>query len=96
MSAPNAKAAPVWSLTAEEFWTQLRELVATEVAAAVSQEPAPLLTFEEAAALCKCSTRHLRRLRSQGLPVVMLGESVRFERDTLLNWLRTRPGADVG
>lgn len=83
---------PVWSLSADDFWRQLRGLVAAELSLITSKRPTALLTLEEAAALCKCSTRHIRRLRTLGLPVVLLGDSLRFEPDAVLQWLRVRSG----
>jgi hypothetical protein len=49
-----------------------------------------LLTQEDAARFCRCSVRHFRRLRDEGLPTLWLGESPRFERDAVLAWLRSR------
>ena len=84
------KLEPLWSLEADEFWNRLRGLLATEMSLIAMQRPTALLTIDEAAALCKCSTRHIRRLRTLGLPVVMLGDSVRFEADAVVQWLRAR------
>lgn len=84
MTEPKPSGAPVWSLGADEFWAKLRALVVAELTLIAGQRPTALLTLEEAAALCKCSTRHIRRLRTLGLPVLMLGDSLRFEPDAVL------------
>ena len=36
------------------------------------------------------STRHLARLRAQGLPVIHLGRSARFDPDAVMEWLQLR------
>ncbi len=87
---PNAESLPVWATGSGEFWTRLREIVREELVELDRLAPSPLLTLEEAAKYFRCSTRHLRRLRTEGLPCVMLGESPRFERDAVVAWLRAR------
>jgi excisionase family DNA binding protein len=81
---------PAWSLSEAEFWQRQREVIREALAELAMPAGGALLTVEEAAQLCRCSTRHIRRLRSEGLPVVLLGQSPRFERDALLAWLRVR------
>jgi excisionase family DNA binding protein len=80
---------PLWALPADAFWFQLRALVAEELESIAVRQRA-LLTLEETAELCRCSTRHIRRLRRDGLPVLFLGDSPRFEREAVLSWLRER------
>ena len=87
--AVGRSARPAWSLTEDEFWPRLREAVREELAALADSSPG-LLTVQEAARMCRCSTRHLLRLRAEGMPVVMVGESPRFDRDAVLAWLRSR------
>jgi len=92
MTPRGSESLPVWATESGQFWTRLREIVRDELAALDQLARDSLLTLEEVAELCRCSTRHIRRLRSEGLPCMMLGESPRFERDAVLAWLRTRPG----
>lgn len=87
---------PVCAVTEEEFWAGLRDLVREELAEFARLAPAQLLTLEETAELCRCSGRHIRRLRGEGLPAVMLGQSPRFERDAVLAWLRAQGSRGSG
>ncbi len=43
--------------------------------------------------LC-CSAAHVDKLRKRGLPVVHVGESVRFEPGKVLEWLRHNGSTD--
>jgi excisionase family DNA binding protein len=79
---------PAWSLSEAEFWEKHREVLREELAEIARPNGGALLTSDEAAQLCRCSTRHLRRLRDEGLPVILLGDSPRFEREAVLAWLR--------
>jgi excisionase family DNA binding protein len=89
--APNrAPERPAWSLSQDEFRELQREVIRQVLAELLPCVPTGLLTLEETAELFRCSTRHVRRLRHEGLPVVWVGESPRFERDAVLAWLRTR------
>jgi hypothetical protein len=75
---------------------QLRAVVAAAVVDALESEPArpeplpALLTQKTLAFELGCSDRQIWNLRQQGLPVVWLGESPRFELATVLAWLRAR------
>lgn len=52
--------------------------------------PQLLLTKHELARALQCSPSTLDRLRKEGMPVVMLGESPRFEAAAVTDWLRVR------
>lgn len=78
---------PVATLTVGE----LKKLLAEQAPCPPGPDADALLTAEDVAQLLRCSTRHVRRLRKDGLPVVWLGEAPRFERDAVLAWLRRRP-----
>jgi excisionase family DNA binding protein len=82
-------AQPLATLTVGE----LRRLLSELVLPPPQPEHEALLTLEDLARTLRCSTRHIRRLRGEGLPVVMVGEAPRFERDAVLAWLRARSGA---
>jgi excisionase family DNA binding protein len=83
---------PVWAIPQDEFWQRHREAIREELASLLGSLAAPLLSLDETAQLCGCSTRQIRRLRLEGLPTVMVGEAPRFERDAVLAWLRARAG----
>ena len=74
------------TLDAAPLLAALRGSAGTEVV----PTPQPLLTQEETAQFCRCSVRHFRRLRDDGLPTLWLGESPRFDREAVLAWLRMR------
>ena len=40
------------------------------------------------------SAAHVDNLRKRGLPTVMIGQSVRFEPEAVLSWLRDQRGAN--
>lgn len=44
------------------------------------------------AAKLKCSPRQIDTLRTKGLPVVMVGDLVRFDFAAVVTWLRARKG----
>jgi hypothetical protein len=71
----------------------LRELVREAVTEALpSPEPAPALLDRRAlAAALACCTDKIDQLRREGMPVVKLGDSPRFELQRCLEWLRARP-----
>jgi len=55
----------------------------------------PLLVDKQALAQkLGCSAGHIDNLRKQGLPVVKVGEAVRFEPGAVLDWLRQRQSND--
>jgi excisionase family DNA binding protein len=90
VTAGAASPRPAWSLSEVEFREVQREIIRDALTELLPTVPTPLLTLEETAEFFRCSTRHIRRLRREGLPAVMLGESPRFERDAVLAWLRSR------
>jgi excisionase family DNA binding protein len=92
MSSDPGSQRPAWTLSEREFWERQREIVRDALSELLPSSPARLLTLEETAQLLRCSPRHVRRLRSEGLPVLMVGEAPRFERDAVLAWLRARSG----
>lgn len=48
-------------------------------------------TAEDLAGFLKVSVSYVRKLtRTAGLPAVRIGHSVRYDRQTVLNWLNTR------
>jgi len=77
---------PVATLTVGD----LKRLLAEHLPASQGPDADTLLTTDDVAQLLRCSVRHVRRLRKDGLPVVWLGEVPRFERDAVVAWLRTR------
>ncbi len=48
-----------------------------------------LLTIKELMSFLKVKRNTVYELRKQGLPVIHLGRSVRFERDDVINWVRS-------
>lgn len=77
------------TIVAEVLRDELREALAM-----VSRERLPaLLTTEQVARELGVSTGTIRRLRQEGLPTVMVGESPRFQLDTVLSWFAARGGA---
>ena len=55
-----------------------------------AEVPAALMTDKETAAMLSVSTRHLHRLRDRGdIPQpIRLGGSVRWRRQSILDWLK--------
>jgi len=52
-----------------------------------------LLTKQELARSWSCSVSTIDRLRTEGLPTVLIGESPRFHAATATAWLQTRGGS---
>lgn len=72
---------------------QLAELVRNAVAEALAEQredaPALLLDRSGIAKALGCSPSTINRLRQEGMPCVLLGDSPRFEADRCVEWLRT-------
>lgn len=83
----------VVTLTRGELVMLLRETsmeTARQVAAALSIQR-PLVVDRPTLALqLGCSPAHIDGLRKHGLPTLMVGQSVRFESQSVLAWLRER------
>lgn len=82
--------APAFTLTGH----QLSALIAGAVADALgAHAKEPLLVDKQVLAKrLGCSAAHVDNLRKRGLPVVMVGEAVRFAPDAVLDWLRRQTG----
>jgi excisionase family DNA binding protein len=46
-----------------------------------------ILTKEELASYLKVTERTIDRLRKKGMPFFKVGDTVRFKKDAVLNWL---------
>jgi hypothetical protein len=70
--------------------SELAALVAAAVGEALEKGAgAPLLVDKQALAQrLGCSPAHIDALRKRGLPVVMVGQLVRFEPERVVEWLR--------
>jgi hypothetical protein len=80
-------AAPVGGVTLAD----VRLLVRDELAALLAERAAPrLLTTDELADFLQVSSRTIRSLRAEGLPVFLIGDAPRFELPAVLTWLRAR------
>lgn len=90
VAKPSAVVAPEIVLQIRLDPAPLLEALRGSANSEISAEPETLLTQEEGARFCRCSVRHFRRLRDEGLPTLWLGESPRFERVAILAWLRAR------
>lgn len=87
MTAPND------SMVVQLTVAELRQLVRTEVAAAIgdAQQAPPLLQRAELAQALGVSMPTLDRLRREsGFPELLVGDAPRFERAAVLAWLRRR------
>lgn len=63
------------------------------VRAAVRQELSCRMLLVDKQGLAQqlgCSAAHIDHLRKRGLPTVNVGQSVRFEADKVLEWLRAQ------
>lgn len=83
--------APAFSLTRRE----LGALVRAELSALLGAlTPPPLLLDREGLAQALgCSSSLVDKLRRQGMPRVVLGESPRFELERCLEWIRKQGAA---
>ena len=88
MGAPTTPPLAV-TLTVDQLSELIRGAVADAVAEMVpGQGPGEVLTRTEAAAFMRCSLTQLDRLsRTDGLPFHLLGDSRRFLRSELLDYL---------
>lgn len=82
---------PLAALPTSEVLRLVRDLVRSELAELRADQSPALLDREGLAQALGCSTGQVDKLRRQGLPVVWLGASPRFELPAVLAWLRTRP-----
>jgi hypothetical protein len=79
-------------ITQEALMSMVKTAV-SEALAEKSQEVAPeLLDRISAARALRVGTSTLDRLRREGLPCIMIGESPRFERAACIAWLRQHHG----
>lgn len=86
-------AAPAFNLTGG----QLSALIATAVTEALgAHNVGPLLVDKQSLARkIGCSAAHIDNLRKRGLPVVYVGEAVRFEPPAVIEWLRRQTSNDT-
>jgi hypothetical protein len=72
---------------------ELEAIVERAVRTAMGSSHQPLLVDKQSMAQkLGCSAAHIDNLRKQGLPVVWLGEAVRFDPPKVVDWLRERSG----
>jgi len=78
-------------LTAHEASEFIRESIREALIEQAPMEPLPaLLDRNEIARQLSVATSTLDRLRREGLPCVMIGNSPRFELSACLEWIRAR------
>jgi hypothetical protein len=77
--------APAFTVTRAELIGIVRAAVRQELSARALLVDKQLLAQQ-----LDCSSAHIDHLRKRGLPVVKVGQSVRFETDKVLEWLRTQ------
>jgi hypothetical protein len=76
-------------LTEAELDKKLEMIVAELLA--LRSAPAPALLDRQALArMLGCSSKHVDRLRREGMPEVPLGDVPRFELAEVLRWCRSR------
>ncbi len=83
-------AAPAFTLTTAALTALVSEAVAGALEAHGSK--ALLVDKQVLARQLACSAAHVDNLRKRGLPVVMVGDAVRFEPGAVLAWLRHQDG----
>jgi hypothetical protein len=73
----------------------LREIVAEACAEALEGQPdrPALHTIEGICAALQISRPTLARLRADGLPTIIVGDSPRYKLDEVLEWLRNQSAA---
>jgi len=84
---------PIAAAFAEAMRPVIREAISEALAELVSGEQAP--TLVDRAGLAKAlgtSLSTVSRLRADGAPTVMLGDSPRFRVDDVVDWLKARGG----
>ncbi len=82
--------APAFTLTSGQLVALVRQAVADELAKG-SGGP-QLVNKENLAKRLSCSAAHIDNLRKRGLPVVMLGDGVRFDPAVVISWLQQQRG----
>lgn len=94
ISAPcsSARAGVAVVLDHDSFRQLVREEIAELVERAAEPRPA-LLTTEQLARELGVSVATVRRMKCDGMPVVWVVESPRYQLDEVLVWLRSRRGA---
>lgn len=82
---------PVWQITRVELMAIIRQAVneALEAGGGVAR----LVDKPGLARQLCCSIAHIDVLRKRGLPTVLVGQSVRFEPERVIEWLREQPVA---
>jgi hypothetical protein len=76
---------------AELVRTAVREELRAALDELVPRETGPrLLDVDGCCAMLGCSRAKLHRLRTDGLPTIMVGDSPRFVADDVISWLRAR------
>jgi len=86
--------APAFTLTSAQLSSLVSEAV-TEALEAHGQGAALLVDKQTLAHKLGCSATHVDHLRKRGLPIVRLGDSVRFEIEAVLTWLRLQSQHEV-
>jgi hypothetical protein len=77
---------------ADRIRAELRQALAAQPqppADAPAQQPS-LLSITVLGRELQCSRATINRLRAEGMPCVMVGDSPRFARDRVLAWLESR------
>jgi hypothetical protein len=78
--------APAFTLTSGQLVALVRQAVADELAK--GHAGPQLVNKENLAKRLSCSAAHIDNLRKRGLPVVMLGDGVRFDPAVVISWLQ--------
>lgn len=83
---------PIAAALAEALRPVIREEIERALEEHAAGEPLSpeMLTVEQICAVLQVSRATLHRLRREGLPTVMLGESPRFRKAHCLAWLEAR------
>ena len=69
---------------------RLKTLVASAVKDVLGASAQLLVDKQTLAQRLSCSAAHIDNLRKQGLPIVRVGEAIRFDPQAVLDWLRNR------
>ena len=72
---------------------RLKTLMASVVKAALGATQQLLVDKQTLAQRLSCSAAHIDHLRKKGLPVVRVGEAIRFDPKDVMEWLRQNSGA---
>ena len=96
MSAPTPAAFTMLTLEqVREVALEAGEAAAQRVASGVLEASRPI-DRRELCAFLGCSLPTVDKLRAEGLPEYHVGDSPRFEREAVLNWLRARSKQQKG